>query len=110
MKTHEKELTYSGSRFELRPYIVSDPAKPFASHVRAMEWPRQPLRPGRGAGATEAVRTRRDCAVIRGNYWLMTIEHNHDLPRQHKLRAYLAQFGYEVVQNRNDDVTDKGPE
>jgi len=34
---------------------------------------------------------------------LMTIEHNHDLPRQHKLRAYLAQFGYEVVQNRNDD-------
>jgi len=26
--THQKELTYSGSRFELRPYIVSDPAKP----------------------------------------------------------------------------------
>lgn len=34
---------------------------------------------------------------------LMTIEHNHDLPRQAKTRAYLAQFGYEVVQNRNDD-------
>ncbi len=34
---------------------------------------------------------------------LMTIEHNHDLPRQHKIRAYLAQFGYEVVQNRNDE-------
>lgn len=28
MPTHQKELTYSGSRFELRPYIVSDPAKP----------------------------------------------------------------------------------
>ena len=28
MTTHQKELTYSGSRFELRPYIVSDPAKP----------------------------------------------------------------------------------
>ncbi len=28
METHQKELTYSGSRFELRPYIVSDPAKP----------------------------------------------------------------------------------
>jgi FkbM family methyltransferase len=34
---------------------------------------------------------------------LMTVEHNHDLPRQDKIRAYLAQFGYEVVQNRNDD-------
>ena len=28
MKTHQRELTFSGSRFELRPYIVSDPAKP----------------------------------------------------------------------------------
>ena len=34
---------------------------------------------------------------------LMTIEHNHDLPRQLKIRAYLARFGYEVVQNCNDD-------
>ena len=34
---------------------------------------------------------------------LMTIEHDHDLPRQHKIRAYLARFGYEAVQNRNDD-------
>ena len=34
---------------------------------------------------------------------LMTIEHNHDTPRQQQIRDYLAQFGYEVVQNRNDD-------
>jgi len=34
---------------------------------------------------------------------LMTIEHNHDTPRQEKIRQYLAQYGYEVVQNRNDD-------
>lgn len=34
---------------------------------------------------------------------LMTIEHNHDRARQEKMRRYLAQFGYEVVQNRNDD-------
>ena len=34
---------------------------------------------------------------------LMTIEHNHDLPRQQRIRAYLGQFGYEVVQHRNDD-------
>ena len=27
MKSHHKVLTFSGSRFELRPYIVSDPAK-----------------------------------------------------------------------------------
>ena len=26
METHQKELTFSGSRLELRPYIVSDPA------------------------------------------------------------------------------------
>lgn len=34
---------------------------------------------------------------------LMTIEHNHDKERQEKMRNYLARFGYEVVQNRNDD-------
>lgn len=34
---------------------------------------------------------------------LMTIEHNHDTERQTTIRNYLAQFGYEVVQNRNDD-------
>ncbi len=34
---------------------------------------------------------------------LMTIEHNHDAPRQHKIRAYLARLGYEVLQNRKDD-------
>jgi FkbM family methyltransferase len=34
---------------------------------------------------------------------LMTIEHNHNLPRQNRIRSYLAEFGYEVVQNRNDD-------
>ncbi len=26
--SHQKKLTFSGSRFDLRPYIVSDPAKP----------------------------------------------------------------------------------
>ena len=35
METHQKELTFSGSRFELRPYRVSDPAKPLLpSHSR----------------------------------------------------------------------------
>ncbi|WP_165227532.1 FkbM family methyltransferase [Aquisphaera insulae] len=34
---------------------------------------------------------------------LMTIEHNHVLARQEKIRAFLATYGYEVVQNRNDD-------
>ncbi len=34
---------------------------------------------------------------------LMAVEHNHDAPRQKQIRDYLARFGYEVVQNRNDD-------
>lgn len=34
---------------------------------------------------------------------LMTVEHNHDTPRQQKIRSFLARFGYECVQNRNDD-------
>jgi FkbM family methyltransferase len=34
---------------------------------------------------------------------LMTIEHNHDLPKQEKIRSYLSRFGYEVVQHCNDD-------
>lgn len=34
---------------------------------------------------------------------LMTIEHNHDTERQQKIRNYLANFGYRVLQNRNDD-------
>ena len=33
MKSHQKELTFSGSRFELRPSIVSDPAKPIPACV-----------------------------------------------------------------------------
>ncbi len=35
---------------------------------------------------------------------LMTIEHNHDTPRQEKIRAYLAEFGYETVQNSDDEI------
>lgn len=34
---------------------------------------------------------------------LMTIEHNHNHEHQKRIRDYLAGFGYEVVQNRNDD-------
>jgi FkbM family methyltransferase len=34
---------------------------------------------------------------------LMTIEHNHDLPKQEKIRSHLSRFGYEVVQHCNDD-------
>lgn len=34
---------------------------------------------------------------------LMTVEHNHQLEHQRQIRAYLASFGYQVVQNRNDD-------
>ena len=35
--THQKELNYSGSRFELRPYIVSDPANREPDHTRGGE-------------------------------------------------------------------------
>lgn len=34
---------------------------------------------------------------------LMAIEHNHNQEHQKRIRDYLAGFGYEVVQNRNDD-------
>jgi FkbM family methyltransferase len=34
---------------------------------------------------------------------LMTIEHNHNARCQKQIRDHLARFGYEVVQNRNDD-------
>ena len=34
---------------------------------------------------------------------LMTIEHNHDEEKKNKIRKYLHEYGYEVIQNRNDD-------
>ncbi|MCC7377398.1 MAG: FkbM family methyltransferase [Verrucomicrobiales bacterium] len=45
-------------------------------------------------------------SVLDLNRWrfgLMTIEHNHDRERQERIRAHLAGYGYEVVDNRNDD-------
>lgn len=39
----------------------------------------------------------------RYNILLMTIEHNHDAPKKERIRAYLAERGYGVVQNKNDD-------
>jgi hypothetical protein len=34
---------------------------------------------------------------------LMTIEHNHDRPRQIRIRNYLAKLGYEFIEHCNDD-------
>ncbi len=34
---------------------------------------------------------------------LMTIEHNHDRPRQIRMRNYLAKLGYEFIEHCNDD-------
>ncbi len=34
---------------------------------------------------------------------LITIEHNHDETRQNRYRDYLSKYGYDCVQNRNED-------
>lgn len=35
---------------------------------------------------------------------LMSIEHNHDLEKQKDVRSYLSDYGYGVVEHRNDDL------